>query len=47
MHRMMHVARNLSDGEKQRVVLVRQMARDPLFFCADEPTGERLIPRPQ
>jgi methyl coenzyme M reductase system subunit A2 len=38
-HRVTHIARDLSGGEKQRCVLARQLARDPLFFLADEPTG--------
>jgi len=38
-HRTTHIARDLSGGEKQRIVLARQIAKDPLIFLADEPTG--------
>jgi methyl coenzyme M reductase system subunit A2 len=38
-HRITHLARDLSGGEKQRIVLARQIAKNPMLFLADEPTG--------
>lgn len=38
-HRMIHTARNLSGGENPRVVLARQLAREPSLLFAYKPAG--------
>src|SRR3989339_245662 len=38
-HRMFHVAKMLSGGEKQRVAIARALVNGPEVIFADEPTG--------
>ncbi|WP_456486579.1 methyl coenzyme M reductase system, component A2 [Candidatus Alkanophaga liquidiphilum] len=39
LHRATHIARDISGGEKQRTVFAMCLAKNPILFLADEPTG--------
>ncbi|HDM36952.1 MAG TPA: methyl coenzyme M reductase system, component A2 [Candidatus Syntrophoarchaeum butanivorans] len=38
-HRATHIARDISGGEKQRCVFAMCLAKQPMLFLADEPSG--------
>ena len=38
-HRIHALPKRMSDGEKQRVAIVRALAKDPELILADEPTA--------